>query len=41
MRCVALQTTMSPGRLVAAGAERVFPDAAALRSWLLAQWQDS
>jgi len=41
MRCVALQTTMPPGRLVAAGAERVFPDAAALRSWLLAQWQDS
>ena len=41
MRCVALQTTMPAERLAAAGAERVFPDASALRSWLLARWQDS
>jgi beta-phosphoglucomutase len=39
MRCVALQTTLPAERLAAAGAERVFADVPALRSWLLAQWQ--
>lgn len=38
MRCVALQTTLPAERLAAAGAEQVFPDAAALRAWLVAQW---
>ena len=38
MRCVALQTTLPAGHLAAAGAEQVFPDAAALRAWLLARW---
>lgn len=40
MRCVTLQTTLPSERLAAAGAERAFPDAAGLRAWLLAEWQD-
>ncbi len=38
MRCLALETTLSAGQLLAAGAEQVFPTAAALRAWLLARW---
>jgi beta-phosphoglucomutase len=34
--CVALQTTLPAGQLLAAGAGQVFPTAAALRAWLLA-----
>lgn len=41
MRCVALQTTLPAERLAAAGAGQVFSDAAALRSWLVAQWRDA
>ena len=36
MTCVALQTTLPAGQLSAAGADRVFADARALRAWLLA-----
>lgn len=39
MACVALATTLPLPRLVAAGADRVFPHAKALRDWLLAQWR--
>jgi beta-phosphoglucomutase len=35
MGCVALQTTLPAERLSAAGADRVFSDARALRAWLL------
>lgn len=38
MACVALATTLPPSRLAAAGAGRVFPDAEALRHWLLDNW---
>lgn len=41
MTCVALATTLPPPRLMAAGADRLFPDAEALRDWLLAQWRGS
>jgi beta-phosphoglucomutase len=39
MECVALATTLPPGRLAAVGASQVFPDVGELRAWLLAQWQ--
>jgi beta-phosphoglucomutase len=35
MGCVALETTLSAERLAEAGADRVFPEARALRAWLL------
>jgi beta-phosphoglucomutase len=38
MRCLALETTLSAEQLLAAGAEQVFPTAAALHAWLLACW---
>ncbi|MEJ2733425.1 MAG: HAD-IA family hydrolase [Anaerolineae bacterium] len=37
MGCVALETTLPATRLLAAAADRVFPDAAALRAWLLSK----
>jgi beta-phosphoglucomutase len=37
MACVALETTLPAAQLPAA--DRVFPDAGALRSWLLEQWR--
>jgi beta-phosphoglucomutase len=39
MRCVALATTLSVERLSASGADQAFPDAVALRAWLLSQWR--
>jgi beta-phosphoglucomutase len=39
MVCVALATTLPPPRLAAAGAGLIFPDAQALRDWVLAQWR--
>ncbi|MCL7452395.1 MAG: HAD-IA family hydrolase [Anaerolineae bacterium] len=41
MACVALETTLPGPRLTAAGADRVFPNARALRDWLLAQWRQA
>jgi beta-phosphoglucomutase len=41
MACVALATTLPPPRLTAAGADRVFADAKALRDWLLDKWRQS
>ena len=37
MGCVAIETTLPAARLLAAAADRVFPDAAALRVWLLSK----
>ncbi len=37
MGCVAIETTLPAARLLAADADRVFPDAAALRTWLLSK----
>jgi beta-phosphoglucomutase len=39
MACVALETTLPAERLAAAAADQVFPDACALRVWLLSQWR--
>jgi beta-phosphoglucomutase len=41
MGCVALQTTLPAEQLSAAGADQVFPDARALRAWILSHWQRS
>jgi beta-phosphoglucomutase len=41
MACVALATTLPSPQLAAAGADRVFPHAGALRDWLLAQWRQA
>ena len=37
MRCVALETTLPSERLP--GADQIFPDAKALRAWLLSRWK--
>jgi beta-phosphoglucomutase len=37
MGCVAIETTLPAARLLAADADRVFPDAADLRTWLLSK----
>jgi HAD superfamily hydrolase (TIGR01509 family)/HAD superfamily hydrolase (TIGR01549 family) len=39
MGCVALETTLAADQLLAAGAQRAFPGAPALRDWLLAHWR--
>jgi beta-phosphoglucomutase len=38
MMCVALQTTLPAEQLSAAAPDHVFPDAGALRAWLLSRW---
>jgi HAD superfamily hydrolase (TIGR01549 family)/HAD superfamily hydrolase (TIGR01509 family) len=38
MTCLALETTLPRQLLSAAGADRVFPDITALRTWLLSRW---